>query len=112
MKTLLDYFNELATKDYCNFVDFLRDSSPEEMQHLVGQLDNICYQEMYKHLDKINFTTKDDIVSEMDKFISDFELRDVDMWTMMDLYEYADEYIQGRYDEDDDWHLTKKVLNS
>ena len=73
MKNLLEHFNEIVTEDYCNFVDFLREASPEEIKEVVSKLDDISYKELYNHLDKYTFQIKDEVVQAMDRFIEEFE---------------------------------------
>lgn len=104
-KTLLDYFNEFATENYCNFVDFLREASEDEVKEVISKLDDLAYKELYKYLDSFIFETKEEVEREMIKFIEEFEMRCLGMWEMGDIGDYADDYINGRYEIDDDDNL-------
>jgi len=105
-KTLLEYFNEFATENYCNFVDFLREANEDEIKEVVSKLDDLAYKELYKYLDSFIFVNKSEVEMAMCEFIEKFELRSLGMWEMWDLSEYADDYINGRYEIDDDDNLT------
>lgn len=107
-KTLLDYFNEFATENYCNFVDFLREANEDEIKEVVKQLDDIAYKELYKYLDSFIFVNKSEVEMAMSEFIEKFEIRTLWMWEMGDISEYADMYIDDNYEMDEDENLTLK----
>ena len=94
LKTLGQMLQEIVNKDYYSLHEFLLDSTEGYRKETEYKLVDMDYKQYYKYMDSLKFENREQLETEICKYLEYVNQQDIGMWEMMDISDMADEYIE------------------